>query len=78
MRSAYKLFKGTLGFEEVLMRANEFVSQVGRENLVGINTTVDPSDASVAGRFSRVSVGASTEEIVVIVWYWVRTPPTSA
>ncbi len=73
MRSAYKIFKGTSGFEEVLVRANEFVTRVGREHLIGINTLIDPSEIQIAGLSSRTSRGAYPEAVVVVVWYWEHT-----
>jgi hypothetical protein len=70
MRSAYKIFKGTSGFEDVLSRANEFVTRVGRDNLIGINTLIDPSETERRGIGSRISRGTSAEDVVVVVWYW--------
>lgn len=70
MQSAYKIFKGTSGFEEALIRANEFVTRVGREHLIGINTLIDPSEMQISGIGSRMSRGAYAEAVVVIVWYW--------
>jgi hypothetical protein len=69
MRSSYNVFKGTNGFEEVLARANDFVTRVGPENLIGINTVVDPSQVLTTGIGTALAPGYP-EEIVVIVWYW--------
>jgi hypothetical protein len=73
MRSAHKIFKGTSGFEDVLSRANAFVTRVGRENLIGVNTLIDSSETQRAGIGSRVSRGTSAEEVIVVVWYWDAT-----
>ena len=73
MQSNFKTFKGTNGMEEVLIRANEFINRVGREQLIGINTLIDPSEVQVAGIASRMSRGAYAESVVVVVWYWETT-----
>lgn len=70
MRSAYKVFKGAQGQTEVLARANDFVAKIGRENLITINTLIDPSEVAVSGIRSRMSFGAYPEELLVVVWYW--------
>jgi hypothetical protein len=69
MRSSYNIFKGTSGFDEVLSRANDFVTRIGQENVIGINTVVDPSQVLTTGIGTSIAAGYP-EEVVVIVWYW--------
>ncbi len=75
MRSAFKTIRGSKGHEEVLIRANEYITRIGQENLIGVNTVVDPSESYTTGIGSSVALGACAKEIVVIVWYWEPAQP---
>jgi hypothetical protein len=70
MQSAYEVFKGSEGFEEVLSRANDFVTRIGSEHLIGINTVVNPSEAIKASIGTQLAWGLQPNEVVVVVWYW--------
>jgi hypothetical protein len=70
VHSSFKVIRGTKGYEEVLLRANELVTRIGLDHLIAINTVLDPSESYSTGMGSGVALGADPKEIVVIVWYW--------